>query len=101
MPPCMSYRFCVIKNNGYNVRRTNEGEKSNKYYAKNHTVLFVCLREIAQEYLFRSYQSLHSSKSSLSEGNILNGSANVIYICTFSEEKSANCVELKERNKNN
>ena len=57
----MTYRFCVLKNNGNNVKCTAKGEKSNKCYARNHTILFVPVRGTAQEY-FCSYQSLHSSK---------------------------------------
>ena len=57
----MSYRFCVIKNNGKDVRCTTDEEKSNKCYAKNNSILFVRLRGTGQEYLFRSYQSLYSS----------------------------------------
>ena len=57
----MTYRFCVIKKNWKNVRCTTEEEKSSKCYARNHTI-FVRLRGTAQEYLFRSYQSLHSSR---------------------------------------
>ena len=44
----MTYLFCVIKNNGNNVRCTTEGEKSNKCCARNYTNLFVRLRGTAQ-----------------------------------------------------
>ena len=56
---CMIYLFCVVKNNGNNVRRTTEGEKSNKCCARSHTIIFFSLRGTAQKYLFHSYQSLH------------------------------------------
>ena len=56
----ITYPFCVTKNNRNNVRCTTEGEKSKKCYARNHNMLFVPLRGTAQEYLFHSYQSLHS-----------------------------------------
>ena len=58
----MTHRFCVINNNGNNVRCATDGEISNKCYAMNHTRLLVRLRTTAQEYLFCSYQSLHSSR---------------------------------------
>ena len=40
-----------------NVRCTTEGEKSNKCYVRNQTILFVHLSGTAQEYLFHSYKS--------------------------------------------
>ena len=68
----MTYLFCVIKNNGNNVRYTTEGEKSNKCYARNHSILFLRLRGTAKEYLIRNYQSLLIlKKNSLSEVEIL------------------------------
>ena len=56
----MNYLFYVIKNNVSNLRYTSEGEKSSKCCARNHTILFVRLKGTAQEYLFRSFQSLHT-----------------------------------------
>ena len=59
MHVCMTYFFCIIKNNGSNVRCTAEGEKPNKCCKRNHTISFVHLRGKAQEYFFWSYMSLH------------------------------------------
>ena len=66
----MTYIFCILKNKGNNVRCTTEGEKSNKCCTRNHTILFVCLRGTAQEYLFRSYQLFILRENSLDEGEI-------------------------------
>ena len=62
----MTYLFCIMKNNGSNVRCTTAGEKSNKCCARNHPIFCVCLRGIAREYIFHSYQ-----ENSLSKGEIL------------------------------
>ena len=52
--------FLCYKEQQEQCRCTTEGEKSKKCYARNHNMLFVPLRGTAQEYLFHSYQSLHS-----------------------------------------
>ena len=68
----MTYLFCIIKNNGNNLRCTTEGEKSNKCCARNHTILFVCLRGTVQEHLFHSFTNLFIPReNSLSEGEML------------------------------
>ena len=56
----MAYLFCIIKYNGNTVRCTTEGEASDKCCSKNHIILLVCLRGTDPEYLFHSYQPLHS-----------------------------------------
>ena len=66
----MTYRFCVLKNNGNNVKCTAKGEKSNKCYARNHTILFVPVRGTAQEYFLQLSVSSFFKKKSLSEGEI-------------------------------
>ena len=45
----MTYLFCVINNTGNHVGCTTEGEKSNKGWVMNHTVLFLHLRGTVQE----------------------------------------------------
>ena len=52
--------FWRYKESSNNVRCTIEVEKLKKCCERNHTLLFFRLRETAQEYLFRGYQSLHS-----------------------------------------
>ena len=64
----MTYLYCVIKNNGNNVRCTTEERKSNKCCVRNHTILAIRLRGTAQEYLFSSYIL---RENPLSEGEIL------------------------------
>ena len=63
--------FCVIKNNGNNIRCTTEGEKSNKCCARNNAILFVSLRGTAQEYLFAVFSLFILKENSISKGEIL------------------------------
>ena len=54
-----------------NVRCTTEEEKSNKCCRRNHTILFVRLRETAQEYSFAVISLFVLRENSLSEEEIL------------------------------
>ena len=68
----MTYLFCVIKNNWNNIRCATEGEKSNKCCARNHTLLFVSLREQLKKISVTVISLLIFRENSLSKGEILN-----------------------------
>ena len=63
--------FGVIKKTGTTLRCTTEEEKSNKCCRRNHTILFVRLRETAQEYSFAVISLFVLRENSLSEEEIL------------------------------
>ena len=67
----MNYCFCIIKNNGNNGRCTTEGEKSNKYCARRHTIFLFVWEEHLRNISFAVISLFILRENSFSEREIL------------------------------
>ena len=65
------YFVCIIKNDVNNIRYATEREISNKCYVRNHTILFVSLKEQLKNISFAVISLFILRENSLSEGEIL------------------------------